>query len=194
MINIPEVEHSAGHTSHLPGGDELVRHRGETVGGHRHDVVIETFNMVVILSLSEPVITCCPCLVSSQVEVDVVGEVDGSGGRHHGSELDLQSSLGVQTVQDVVENVSRISLVSIRTEVREGDGAGLLTDSSAPVDLVQSHQTSVESVGSIVLGVRLYSLTGAGAYFTLAREYSAPSRQNLPSAILLATRPTTAPM
>ena len=155
----PQVEDRPGHGGHSPGGDELVRHRGETVGGHRHDVVIETFNMVVILSLSEPVITCCPCLVSSQVEVDVVGEVDGSGGRHHGSELDLQSSLGVQTVQDVVENVSRISLVSVRTEVREGDGAGLLTDSSAPVDLVQSHQTSVESVGSIVLGVRLSDCT-----------------------------------
>ena len=89
--------------------------------------------------------------MASQVEVDMVGQVDGSGGRHHGSEVDLQSSLGVQTVLDIVENISRISLVSIRTEVREGDGTGLLTDSSAPVDLVQSNQTSVQSVGSIVL-------------------------------------------
>ena len=38
----PQIEDSPGHGGHSSGGDELVRHRGEAVGGHRHHVIIQT--------------------------------------------------------------------------------------------------------------------------------------------------------
>ena len=49
----------------------------------------------------------------SEVEVDMVGEVDGGGCGYHGSELQPQPALAVQAVHHVVDDVSRVSLIPV---------------------------------------------------------------------------------
>ena len=141
MINIPEVEHSAGHTGHLPGGDELVRDRGEAVSSHPHHVIIQSWQCrikllsntnVIIMRLS----TCCSSLVSRQVEVDMVSQVHRRGLGHHGFKSDdvmcnkfyyltdpspdAQPTLAAETVGHIVHHVPRVTLVTVQAQVGEG--------------------------------------------------------------------------
>ena len=69
----------------------------------------------------------------------MVGEVDWCGSRHHCGEVDLDSTLFVQAILNIVENITRISFVTILAEVGEGYGTLLLVDCVAPQHLVKSN-------------------------------------------------------
>ena len=49
----------------------------------------------------------------SEVEVDMVGEVDRGGCGDHGGELQPQPTLAVKAVHHVVEDVSRVPLIPV---------------------------------------------------------------------------------
>ena len=72
-----------------------------------HMVIIKDVAFMLML------LTRCPRLVPSEVEVDMVGEVDRGGRGDHGGELQPQPALAVQAVHHIVEDVSRVSLIPV---------------------------------------------------------------------------------
>ena len=136
-FGLGEVERGAGDGGEFAGGDEGGVHGKEAVGVEVCDVV-EVFTG----------------LVAAEVEVGVLGEVDGGGFVGGGEELDFEGVVVGEGVDDGDVEVAGEAFGAVGIEDGESDGGavGGHAHVAFPVAFAEAFEAAVEAVGALVGG------------------------------------------